>query len=249
MELWQLNAAAEQLRRLLNQKVCLFQSALIVANPGEPVREGALLRDLKPERAADAVCTQNAAALAQCLSQTLARSTRRADLWNYLSAVINDSRIAYSLSPARLNQVKAAMDELLVHAVDAESCIQALCGELLALLQEPEGKRSVSEIVEEIVQQMEANYHTAITVEALAKQYNFVPRYLNKVFKDQKGVRPMEYLLAIRIDRARAMLETKPDALVKDVAKSVGYSDPLYFSRIFKRETGLWPSEVQENGE
>jgi len=37
-----------------------------------------------------------------------------------------------------------------------------------------------------------------------------------------------------------------PDALVKDVANSVGYSDPYYFSKVFNRTTGLWPTECQK---
>ena len=72
-----------------------------------------------------------------------------------------------------------------------------------------------------------------------------MPKYLNKVFRQYKGARPAEYLLDLRIRRARHMLETVPEILVKDVAASVGYSDHHYFSKVFHRATGLWPTEVQ----
>ena len=101
--------------------------------------------------------------------------------------------------------------------------------------------------VEEIAQQMRASCHLPFNTEALAKQYGFMPRYLNKVFREQKGLRPMEFLLKLRMERAKFMLETVPDAMIKEVANSVGYTDPLYFSKMFKRETGLWPKEVQQN--
>ena len=247
LTLRELHTAAGQLRRLLKRQAHMFRSEFLVVNPREAQLppEARPLRELKPERAVDAICAQNRGELEQCLAQVLLPGTRRTDVQNYLDTVIHDSRISYSTSPGRLSQMKSTLSDLLDRVEDPDSCLREVTDHLLSLLKEPTTKRNVAEIVEEIAQHMEANYHTAISVEALAKQYNFVPRYLNKVFRDHKGVRPMEYLLTLRIHRAKAMLEANPEALVKDVASSVGYSDPLYFSRIFKRETGLWPTEYQ----
>ena len=83
-------------------------------------------------------------------------------------------------------------------------------------------------------------------MEALARQYGFVPKYLNKVFRQYTGSRPSEYLLELRIQRAKHILETTPDIMVKDVAASVGYNDHHYFSKVFYRATGFWPTELQQ---
>ena len=53
--------------------------------------------------------------------------------------------------------------------------------------------------------------------------------------------RPIDYVQALRIERARVALETTSEA-VDDVGFSVGYEDPTFFRRLFKRTTGMTPA-------
>ena len=152
------------------------------------------------------------------------------------------------ISALQLQQAKAAIPEIL-DAASAEDCVNRLMQVLRTLQSEPAARRDQREIVEEIARQLETDYHLPYSAEALARQYNFVPGYLTRIFKQYKGVRPSEYLFSVRIERAKAMLKANPDVLVKDVAASVGYSDPHYFSNLFKRATGHWPTEYQQKQE
>jgi YesN/AraC family two-component response regulator len=52
-----------------------------------------------------------------------------------------------------------------------------------------------------------------------------------------------EYLTNARISKAKNIIEDSPDMPIKDVALVVGYSDPFYFSRVFRSVTGVPPSE------
>lgn len=211
-----------------------------------PVRTaGTALRDLHPDQAAEAICSQNRTVLRQCLNSVLSTTDRRIDVQSYLLTVIRDPRLAYRLPLGKPELLQSELLEILASATEQEACLDRLTARLIDLQRDTENRRNLAELADEIQRYLDANYHLPINGDSLARQFGLGPRHLSKVFKQYKNVRPTEYLLRLRMDRAKKILETKPDAMVKDVANSVGYSDPLYFSRIFKKETGLWPTEYQ----
>ncbi|WIK67372.1 AraC family transcriptional regulator [Globicatella sanguinis] len=67
--------------------------------------------------------------------------------------------------------------------------------------------------------------------------------YLSTIFKEYEQMTPKDYLTKVRMNRAKQLLESS-DLTVKIVALSVGYADPLYFSKSFKKYYGYNPSEV-----
>ncbi len=93
---------------------------------------------------------------------------------------------------------------------------------------------------------MNEHFAEPIDHQKLSDQFGLVPSYLSKIFSKSKGLSPAKYIVQLRVDTAKELLVEHPDMLAKDVAFVVGYSDPNYFSRIFKRETGLYPSEFRE---
>ena len=58
-------------------------------------------------------------------------------------------------------------------------------------------------------------------------------------------MQPQKYVMAKRLDRARELFEHELHPRVKDVAAAVGYSDPYYFSRLYKKQFGYAPSETR----
>lgn len=59
------------------------------------------------------------------------------------------------------------------------------------------------------------------------------------------GFTPMQYILSIRISSAQSLLETT-EYNIAEIAAIVGYDDPLYFSRLFKKQIGVSPSEFRK---
>ena len=57
---------------------------------------------------------------------------------------------------------------------------------------------------------------------------------------------PMQYIISLRIANAQRLLGTM-DYNVTEIASIVGYDNPLYFSRLFKKQTGLSPSEYRKH--
>ena len=78
----------------------------------------------------------------------------------------------------------------------------------------------------------------------LARVAQLHPTYFSDRFKELVGLRPLEYLLRRRIERAQYLLLTN-DVSIKQVAHQVGLPDPAYFARAFKRFCGLSPSEYR----
>ncbi len=91
---------------------------------------------------------------------------------------------------------------------------------------------------------LRANLQTKDTVTGLARMANLSTSHFSALFKSTTGVSVMEYLQRLRSARARELLTTT-DAPIGEIAASVGYEDPLYFSRLFRRLNGMSASEFR----
>lgn len=98
---------------------------------------------------------------------------------------------------------------------------------------------------QEILEYINSEYQNNITLEDASRRVGFSTYYFSRLFK-QKFDKPfIEYLTQLRIQKAKTLLSS-PSVSVKNVCYSVGYSDPNYFARVFRRETGMSPSKFQK---
>ncbi len=86
-----------------------------------------------------------------------------------------------------------------------------------------------------------------IDKEALAAMDGLGSSRYHALFRQLMGCTPAGYITSLRMSKARELL-IDPDLPVGEVAALCGYADPLYFSRVFRRECGLSPSQYR-NGE
>ena len=107
----------------------------------------------------------------------------------------------------------------------------------------PEGRDRVDpELIKRFI---EANYAEPISVGEIAKTFGMTPNFLSQYFRQSFGLTPYAYLVSVRMERARELL--KEGRSVKETSLSVGYADPNYFSRLFRKKTGCPPSAVAES--
>lgn len=111
-----------------------------------------------------------------------------------------------------------------------------------------EGVEAGKELMREVEIFITSHIEQPINTKMLSQKFGLVSPYLSKLFKDYKGETPTQYIQNIRISNAKELLVRYPDMLAKDVAEMVGYSNPLYFSKIFKKKTGAYPSEYRREG-
>ena len=84
-----------------------------------------------------------------------------------------------------------------------------------------------------------------ITVAKVAARFHYSPSYLTAMYRRVFGVGVAEQIIEYRIDRARELLSSTASS-VADIAREVGYADPKYFMRVFKRRTGLTPGQYRD---
>jgi len=85
-------------------------------------------------------------------------------------------------------------------------------------------------------------WKTSLTVTTIVEHMNIERSYLFRLFKKATSMSVLSYVTMVRIQRASELLKNE-GLSIKSVAYSVGYSDPLYFSKVFKKATTYTPSE------
>lgn len=90
------------------------------------------------------------------------------------------------------------------------------------------------------------HYSEEISIEEYAQNNHFSVSWFIRNFKHCTGFTPMQYILSKRIYNAEILLHDSTYN-VTEIAEIVGYENPLYFSRIFKKVKGLSPSEYRKN--
>lgn len=104
--------------------------------------------------------------------------------------------------------------------------------------------RNAAKRVNEIIAYISENYgDSTMTMENIAQHVGLNSRYMLKIFKDQTGVLLKDYILKVRIERAKELLKT--DMTIEAVAKRCGYTSAHSFIRAFKRICGVTPGEMR----
>ncbi|TXK77370.1 response regulator [Paenibacillus sp. N3.4] len=92
---------------------------------------------------------------------------------------------------------------------------------------------------------IEEKYSTSLKMSDLAKEVNFTEPYLSSLFKKETGETMIDYMIRMRMQKARELLKL-PHIKIYEVADSIGYSDPNYFAKLFKKIEGIYPQEYRK---
>jgi AraC-like DNA-binding protein len=95
--------------------------------------------------------------------------------------------------------------------------------------------------VDKVINFMTENYFRNITLQQLAEYAQISPSYLGNIFKKVTGKSTIDYLIDIRINKAKSLL--RDGFTVSETSKLVGFNDIFYFSRAFKKHEGISPSQ------
>ncbi len=118
--------------------------------------------------------------------------------------------------------------------------------ELAAKLQEEQDKRQHAAIIREMRKYIEQHYQNPnMSLEYLSDKFSISPKYISKLFKEQTGDKFVDFLIDIRMQNARRLLE-ETSCSVQEIADRVGYLNAISFSRVFRRVAGSSPSEYRE---
>jgi AraC-like DNA-binding protein len=90
------------------------------------------------------------------------------------------------------------------------------------------------------------NYSRNISIQDICKYLGIGRTYLFIIFKEYAGISPQEFLILHRLNKAIELMPVK-SLTIADISRSVGYEDPLQFSKIFKKVKGLSPKEFRQS--
>lgn len=93
---------------------------------------------------------------------------------------------------------------------------------------------------------LDTHYSEKITLDQLAERFFINKFYLTRVFKEQFGVSVNDYLLQVRITRAKQLLRFT-DAPIQEIAHECGLNDANYFTRVFRRAEGQPPGAYRKS--
>jgi two-component system response regulator YesN len=107
------------------------------------------------------------------------------------------------------------------------------------------GCETQNEHVQAAMRYIQAHYKEDLSLDQIAEQSGISPFYLSRLIKQELGITLVEYLTQVRVKRACELaLSTKQP--INEIAVQVGYLNPTYFCRIFKRSTGVTIGQMRE---
>ena len=112
-----------------------------------------------------------------------------------------------------------------------------------------EGKQTKNDTINDIeraVHYFNENYSKPISIEQYASEHLMSVNWFIHNFKNVMKAPPMQYIVSLRIAAAKGYLENS-NKNINEISNIVGYDNPLYFSRLFKKYTGLSPSEYKKS--
>ncbi|MBZ4645307.1 MAG: AraC family transcriptional regulator [Clostridia bacterium] len=99
--------------------------------------------------------------------------------------------------------------------------------------------------IKKAIEFVEMNYSRKIRVHEIAHYIALDRSYLCSIFKEHLGISPQEFLINFRINKACELMKNK-NLSIANISRSVGYDDPLLFSKMFKKVKGFPPREYRK---
>lgn len=172
------------------------------------------------------------------------------DLLEKLKEKNLDIKVVFVTGYADFEYVQTALRlgafDYLLKPIDEEKL-----GEVLERLSgEPEEEAFDEEVsptmIRRIVQEIQKNYTENITLTDLSKRYGISISHLSGLLKEELQLSFSEYITSKRIQRAKELLRDERLS-VEEIAERVGYRDYFYFTKVFKKNTGISPSKYRKN--
>ena len=105
------------------------------------------------------------------------------------------------------------------------------------------------DLIEPLIRQMKAHPERSFSLAEASQMIGRSPSTVTRIFKKITGCGFKQYQTETRLERAARMLKTHANAPVMEVARTVGYDDGLYFSRVFARQYGCSPTDFRQRSE
>ncbi len=137
--------------------------------------------------------------------------------------------------------------EYLVNRIDSEELIQEQMNSMVNRLRDSDAKNTKEGTAVNIVKNyLEQHYNESISRKDIESLVHLNEDYLNRIYKKATGYSLLEYIQYFRITMSKQML-TDSNISISEIAARMGYDSPAYFSKVFKKFTGVTPLEYRND--
>ncbi|MDD3361292.1 MAG: response regulator [Hespellia sp.] len=129
-----------------------------------------------------------------------------------------------------------------------EKVIQKLEKQNRDVQKENQMQKSASgeDLYQKMLRYVEMHYTTKITLEDMSGELHANKSYLSRLFKSRSGVNLFDEIITRRVEKAKEYIQTT-NMKIYEISEATGFDDTAYFSRVFKKHTGMSPKEYESS--
>ncbi len=153
---------------------------------------------------------------------------------------------SYSLARKMLEVLNRFRDGKAVHEAALSQTLTQIMQDLMSSPAQPENRFSRTAVIERSRSYISEHFAEQLSLEDLAAKAGISPYHFTRVFSDETGMTPHQYLIAARISAAKMILRTPSAPSVKQIAYSCGFNSESSFCSTFRKWEGVTPKEYRE---
>ena len=171
----------------------------------------------------------------------------------YFSALFGSSHLLF-FENEKAATIRKLIDQSVLHhqetPVDSQllsqECYQVLLQFTGGLQVNPSKQPAWEKYIRPVLASIHTRYMEDLTADALSREVFVTPQYLSRLFSRYLGCSVYEYLTKFRLSKAKELLVSHRGRKIQDIAQDVGYTDASHFVLMFRKMTGMTPSEFRK---
>ncbi|MGN1019043.1 MAG: helix-turn-helix domain-containing protein [Aristaeellaceae bacterium] len=140
----------------------------------------------------------------------------------------------YILKPVNYEEFGACIDKLKISLYERR------------ISDAPEADKQEERTITGLTRYLQEHLAEEVSLSVLAEQFHLNPQYISQLFKSEIGVNFLAYLTSIRMERAKKLL-LSTSLSIAEVAEQSGYGDYRVFTKVFKKQEGVTPSQFRRD--
>ena len=161
-----------------------------------------------------------------------------------LCALLSRVAIDHGAAPEGIMRMSARFYEQIFHSDSVEDMCLSLSEIVETFMSSMFRLGSQPEDIQRSIRYINQRFPTDITLQDVSEHVHLSPSYFSTLFHQRMGVSFREYVNQVRVEESKRLLSLGKGNIV-EVASSVGFSDQSYFSKVFRKYTGMTPKEFR----
>lgn len=171
----------------------------------------------------------------------------------YFSALFGSSHLLF-FENEKAATIRKLIDQAVLHHQEtpvnpqllSQECYQVLLQFTGGLQINPSKQPAWEKYIRPVLASIHTRYMEDLTADALSREVFVTPQYLSRLFSRYLGCSVYEYLTKFRLSKAKELLVSHRGRKIQDIAQDVGYTDASHFVLMFRKMTGMTPSEFRK---